>query len=179
MTLPTEWIFPLNEERLHSRNVQDIGDYVEELVTTLTAMYSQVSQAVNGDIKEFIPQVFGLTTPGVGTYSIQDGWVLRQGLMVDVWFAVSWTAHTGSGQAYIQLPYKVKNSLSEPFAGQVYGQYNYIADYTGMFSLAHPNTFQNALFVEGPVGIGASPLQLLTSGTLFGHIRYIGQEIEN
>ncbi len=179
MTLPTEWIFPLNEERLHSKNVQDIGDYVEELVTTLTSMYSQLSQAVNGDIRQFIPKLVGSTTPGTGTYVVQDGWTLRQGLMVDVWFAVSWSGHTGTGQAYIELPYKVKNSLSDTFPGQLNGTYNYGGGYTGMFTLAHPNTFQNALYADGPGGLGVFPLQLLTSGTLFGHIRYIGQEIEN
>lgn len=179
MTLPTEWIFPLNEERLHSNNAQDIGDYVEELVTTLTAMYAQVSQATNGDIREFTPIVIGLTTPGEGTYTVQDGWVLRKGLLVDIWFTVQWSGHTGTGQLYIQLPYKVKNSLSDPFVGQLNGSYNYGGGYTGMFTLAHPNTFQNAAYVDGPGGIGVLPLQLLTSGALFGHIRYIGQEIEN
>jgi hypothetical protein len=179
MTLPIEWIFPLNEERLQSGNAAQLGEYVQELITTLTSMYQNVSQAINGDLKEFIPKVFGTTVAGEGSYSVQDGWVLRQGLMVDVWFSVSWMGHTGSGDAYIQLPYKVKKSLSNPFAGLLHGDYNYGAGYTNMFTLALQDTFKNAIYADGPGGLAVMPLSLLTSGTFFGHIRYIGQEIEN
>ena len=179
MTLPTEWIFPLNEERLRSGNPNQIGEYVEELITTLTSMYQNVSQATNGDIRQYIPLVFGKTVAGQGTYSVQDGWYLRKGLLVDLWFAVSWSGHTGTGDAYIQLPYKVKRTLSTPFVGSLHGTYNYTGGYTGMFTLANSDTFENLLYKDGPGGLPAIPLQLLTSGTLFGHIRYIGQEIEN
>src|ERR1051325_426199 len=179
MTLPTDWILPLNEERLDSGNPVLIADYLRELVGSLKSIYQDLSQATNGDIREFKPQIFGATTPGNGTYTVQDGWYLRKGLMVDYWFAMNWTAHTGGGLAYIQLPYKVKSTLSAPFVGHVHGTSNYTAAYNGMFGLCAPSTFEYRIYAEASAGAPFVQLQLLTSGTLFGHIRYIGQEIEN
>jgi hypothetical protein len=179
MTLPTDWILPLNEDRLDSGDPVLIGDYIRELVSSLESIYRDLSQATNGDIRQFTPTILGLTTPGVGTYTVQDGWYLRKGLMVDYWFALQWTAHTGTGFASIQLPYKVKNTISAPFVGHVHGIYNYSAAYNGMFGLCAANTFQYNLYAEAAAGAAFVSLQLLTSGTLFGHIRYIGQEIEN
>lgn len=179
MTLPTEIIFPLSEERLNSADPREIGSYVRDLVRSLTTMYQELSQSTNGDIREFHPKITGDTTPGSGTYTNQDGWYLRKGLMVDYWFGLSWTAHTGVGHAYIELPYKVKKTTYPPFVGEVHGQYNYGGGYTGLFSLGGSSTFKNYLYAEGPGGLAFLPLQLLTSGTLFGHIRYVGQEIEN
>ena len=75
MTLPIEWIFPLNEERLNSNEPKQIGQYVQELITTLNSMYKDVSQGINGDIKQFTPEIFGDTVQGKATYSVQDGWV--------------------------------------------------------------------------------------------------------
>lgn len=179
MTLPIELILPLNEERLETADPKQIASYVRELVTTLSRSYQDISQSINGDIRQFLPVVAGMTTDGTGTYTVQDGWYLRKGLLVDFWYAVVWTAHSGTGQIKINLPYKVKKSINNPFVGEVHGVYNYAAGYTGMFSLGLSDTFNNAIYAEGPGGVAVFPLQLLTSGTLWGHIRYIGQEIEN
>lgn len=179
MTLPTELILPLNADRLESGDPGLIGQYIRELVTTLSKMYQDLAQATNGDIREFPPKIIGLTTPGVGTYTVQDGWYLREGLIVDYWFVVGWSGHTGTGQAYVQLPYKVKKTISLPFVSSVHGQYNYAATYSGLFGTATSDTFRYDLYAEGPLNIAVLPLPLLTSGLLFSHIRYIGQEIEN
>ena len=178
MTLPIEWIFPLNEERLESGDATQIGEYTKELVITLTDMYQNIGQIINGEIRSFTPQVFGTTSAGAGTYNVQDGWYLRKGLMVDYWFAIQWSAHTGTGHVYVQLPYKVKKTLNYPFNGEVHGEYGYGGGYTGMYSLAPGDTFQNLIYLEGP-SLGIFQASLLTNGTFFGHIRYIGQQIEN
>lgn len=178
MTLPIETILPLNPTRLDSKDPAIIGDYVSELVNTITTMYQELSQATNGDYREFSPQIFGLTTPGNGTYAVQQGYYLRKGLMVDYWFNISWTAHSGSGFAYLLLPYKVRFNNTD-FPGQVYGQYNYPNTYNGLFGLAVSQTFREDLYAEGSANIPVVQLTLQSTGALRGHIRYIGQEIEN
>lgn len=178
MTLSTEIIFPLNEERLNSGDSNQIGAYVRELVTTLTTMYQQISQATNGDIRQYLPLVYGNTSQGEAVYTTQDGWYLRKGIIVDYWFAVGWSAHSGTGQIYIQLPYKVKQVIGAVFNSSVHGQYNYGGGYTSLFGIAISDTIKYLLYAEGPANIAIAPLALLTSGALIGHIRYIGQELE-
>jgi len=179
MTLPNNWILPLNEDRLSSGDPLLIGDYLRELIYSLTTMYEDLAESTNGEYRQFLPEIYGTTVNGKGTYTIREGWYLRKNLMVDYWYACTWTGHTGAGNAFVQLPYKVKFTDSNPFVGEVHGQYNYAATYTGMFGLGISQTFQEQLFLEGPANIAVAPLPLLTSGTLYGHIRYIGQEIEN
>ena len=178
MTLPIETILPLNAERLRSGNPVLVGDYVSELVNSLTTIYTQQSQAINGDYKDFAPIVYGTSTAGLGTYSVQNGYYLRLGLIVDYWYTVAWSGHTGTGNAYIQLPYKVKFNNTD-FTGEVVGQYNYSSSYNGMWGLGVSQTFRKDLYLEGALNIPVLALPLLTSGALRGHIRYIGQEIEN
>lgn len=178
MTLPTELIFPLNEDRLKSRDPLAIGEYVQELVTTLSNMYRDLAQNVDGDYRQFVPKIIGSTIEGIGTYTYQEGWYLRQGLMVDVWFTIQWSAHTGTGDAYVNLPYKVKNVLTTPFVNGVFGTYPLSAGYTCMFGSAESNTFNYFLYENGP-GLTVQSLNVVGNGTVIGHIRYIGQQIEN
>lgn len=166
MTLPTQINFPPE-------------DNVREIVKTLAEMYENIAQAVNGDIREWTPKLVGLVTPGVGTYTRQTGWYLRQGIIVDLWFDLEWTAHTGVGAAYIELPYKVKNSQNFPWSGELnMSGITLGAGYTKLFLLAQPNTFFGLIFGEGS-GVAFASLSIVTSGRLIGKIRYIGQEFEN
>jgi hypothetical protein len=50
--------------------------------------------AIEGD---FIPVVSGLTTAGVGTYTLQQGRFLKIGRLVAFMLRVDWSAHTGTG----------------------------------------------------------------------------------
>lgn len=165
MTLPTQINFPPE-------------DNVREIVKTLAEMYENVAQAVNGDIREWTPKLSGLTSAGVGTYTLQTGWYLRQGIIIDAWFDVAWTAHTGTGNAYIELPYKVKFTNNAPFVGQVHmSGITLGAGYTNLFIVGESNGFRGFLYGEGS-GLAMANLNIVASGRLLGHFRYIGQEFE-
>lgn len=63
------------------------------------------------DEGNFTPIVYGGSTAGVGTYSVQSGSYTRLGRMVFISLRVSWTAHTGAGNLYISgLPFQTNSS---------------------------------------------------------------------
>lgn len=179
MTLPTDIILPLRPEQIKSQDPDQLELYIRDLINSLTDMYQDIVGNVNGSTRQFTPVVKGATTSGTGTYTSQVGWYLRQGLMVDVWFDVVWTAHTGTGSAYVQLPYKVANSAIDPFAGTLgTATLALTAGYTATFCVAVPNTFQcNAIQYGSAVPM--LNINVPAAGRFLGHVRYIGQEFEN
>jgi hypothetical protein len=62
----------------------------------------------------FTPVIQGDTTPGTGTYSVQSGSYTKIGNRVIFDIALSWSAHTGTGNMDVfGLPF-TSNSTSEP-----------------------------------------------------------------
>lgn len=178
MTLPIDIIFPLRPDQIRAGG-QQLELYIRDLVNSLTDMYKDVVNVVNGSLRQFTPVIAGRTTAGTGTYSWQSGWYLRQGLMVDVWFDVQWTAHTGTGVMYLILPYKVANSENRPFAGTLAtSTLAYTAGYTATFCEAEPDTFRCNLVQYGS-GVAMANFNVTAAGRLIGHVRYPGQEFEN
>jgi len=176
MTLPTDIIFPFRPEQINSKDPAQLAEYMRDLVYTLSRTYQDTAQAVNGDIRQFTPVVKGFTIEGVGTYTHQIGWYLRQGIIVDVWFDVKWTAHTGNGFIYVELPYKVKDSLQKPWVGVVQaGDFTFGAGRTYLVINAIPNTFRCEVFAQG-TGLATLQNAVQATGHLIGHIRYVGQE---
>jgi hypothetical protein len=55
--------------------------------------------------RQYTPVVSGLTTPGAGTYTLQEGWYIRQERLVTFFCRVTWSAHTGTGQISLNLPF--------------------------------------------------------------------------
>lgn len=55
------------------------------------------------------PVMTGSTVAGTGTYSTQAGYFTRIGRMVFVQAQLTWSAHTGSGNMSISLPYTCAN----------------------------------------------------------------------
>ena len=124
MTLPTDIILPLPRDY---KNEDNPDKYTQDLVFELQNMYEQIANNVNGfirnnadvDSSQWIPTISGTTGAGSTTYTNQIGWVLRQGIMVDVWGDLSWSATTASGNLFIDLPYIVTKSSEIPFVGCV------------------------------------------------------------
>jgi hypothetical protein len=183
MTLPTDVIYPLHSDLIKAGDPESLELYMRNLVETMTERDRQIVGNVNGNISQFMPEVFGLTVAGQGTYPAesQAGWYLRQGIMVDVWFDVVWSAHTGNGFMYLRLPYKVAKSpfvLLRPFAGILeQSTITLGAGYTSTFGEAEPDTFRYNL-VQAGSGMATALLALPATGRILGHVRYIGQEIE-
>lgn len=189
MTLPSTIIFPLHSDKILSGDPKDLDKYMRELNFSLQRMYEELSQGINGDIRTnfseasstWTPTLNG-STPGVFTYTgggHQIGWVLRQGLMVDIFFDVKWTAKDGTvaGDLFLELPYQVALTEQKPFVGVV--QSSSVA-YTGGTELvinAISDTFTGEFWYTGDA-VASANQQVVATGQLAGHIRYIGKQIE-
>lgn len=186
LTLPINIILPLRSEAILSNDPKKHEQYQREFVFRLQQMYADIVQNVNGDIREFSATVSGTTLTGVGTYDHQTGWLLRQGLMVDIWFDVQWTAHTGTGNLFLNLPYKVFNTrppavapgdTSMPFVGVLQPSSVTFASGTASVINAIPNTFRGEIWSYGD-GIPTENVAIAGTGQIIGHIRYVGTEFE-
>lgn len=185
MTLPTDVLLPLQSDLIKAGDPETLELYLRNLIETLTERDRQVVGNVNGTINQFSPVVKGSVTAGTGTYAAgeQVGWYLRQGIIVDVWFDVIWSAHTGAGFIYVELPYQVaaspNSTVMRPFVGQMETSgITYTVGYTSTFGEGEPNTFKYNLVQTGSAQTAAL-LAIPGSGRLLGHVRYIGKDIEN
>ena len=187
MTLPTNINLPIHSERIKAGG-DELERYMNELIFSLQRMYEDMAQAVNGDIRtnddiaqaQYLPQVFGASTAGVGTYNAgghQVGWVLRRNLMVDVWFDLQWSAHTGTGNMYVELPYLVANSTQKPFVGVIQSSNITAAGIDYLVCNAIPDTRRCEIW-SCVTAAPTANVTLDTAGQLIGHVRYIGQELE-
>lgn len=179
MTLPTDLIFPMNTDLIKAGDPESMQRYLTDLTESLTEMYRQVAENVNGSIKFTQPAVAGNIISGTGTYTRQVGAYLRQGILVDFWFDIEWSAHTGTGGVVVKLPYKVAKSQVDPWVGNAQtSNINLGAGYTTTFGVASQNTFNYAIIRQGSA-VPIDNITLPASGRVLGHARYIGQEFEN
>ncbi len=166
-------------------NPQASTKYLRELGTEFKKAYKDLSEHGNGDTlwnygnnqTKWEPAVFGATTPGAGTYSAdkQIGWAFRQGLMTDVWFDITWTGHTGSGNMYVQLPYTVAISNEKPFTGVI--QASSIAfggSATYLVLNAIPDTLRAEVW-SCTTAAATANVALPSTGQIIGYVRYIGK----
>jgi hypothetical protein len=180
MTLPTDTNLPYRSQDILSGDPLLMARYMRDLVDTLEDNYQKTVEVVNGNLRQWTPIVIGTATAGIGTYAHQTGWLSRSGIYVDLWMDVEWSAHTGTGNLAIQLPYRSARSSNEPWgcgALQV-SNITFTAGYTYLVWKAEQNTFQGTI-VQCGSGVAASGLAIPGSGALVGHLRYVGQEFEN
>ena len=183
MTLPTTTTLPLNHEQIQAGGLP-LDKYITDLVFSLQRKYEDVVHVVNGTIRrdvdsgarQFIPTVSGATIVGVGTYVHQDGWVLRQGLMVDFWFDIHWTAHTGTGTLLVDLPYQCALSNHYPFVGVISAANITFNGYlTGMVDTGTRN-----MLIHDNISAGAFiNITVPNADTkVRGNVRYVGVQVE-
>ena len=182
MTLPITTILPFNSEQIKSGG-DDLDAYLQELIFNLQRQYEDVAQAVNGDIRndvqqgsrQYIPTVRGSTAEGAGTYTSQVGWVLRKGLIVDFWYDVVWTGHTGTGTLQLDLPYQAAETNTNLFTGTAILETLVFAGIPYGIVTNNGRTMQ----IEGSQSATTpANVAIATAGTLRGYVRYVGQAIE-
>ena len=145
----------------------------DEQYNQLTKMYSDIANAVNGIQGTWTPTVEGGTTAGVGTYTTQEGYYYRHGLLVDCWFSIVLSGHTGTGDMKIKLPYKIKLS-SDLWIGELLDSGLVYPSGTKIVLSGLNNTYFLQLVASGDA-MSSANVQIDTVCTLTGHIRFIGQ----
>jgi hypothetical protein len=186
LTLPTNIILPFQNDFLDTNDPKDVQKYLQELKFSLQGMYEDIAQAVNGNIRSnyaigrqnWNPILFGTTTAGSFTYTNRSGWSLRQGLLVDAWFDIAWSAVGGAaGNLYIELPYKVALTDNMPFVGVVQSSTLAYTGGTGIVINAISDSFRGEFWNVG-TGFVTARQAVVANGRLIGHIRYMGQQHE-
>lgn len=181
MSLPENIIFPLRS----SSDDSPENKYLTDLIYELTNMYERIAENVNGSIRnnadvtgaKWTPTLQG-STSGSFTYSSQIGWSLRQGLFSNVWFDITWSATTASGNLYVELPYKVTKSSQTPFVGVIQdSSMTYTGGYSKLVINGIPNTYRGEIWECGD-GVATQNKPVEAAGRLIGHIFYIGLEDE-
>lgn len=157
--IPFDRIIPMDWERAHE---------------DLEEMYRVIATAINGSQNEWTPTVDGSTT-GAGTYTTQTGYYYRQGLLVDCWWHVIWSAHTGANDLRIALPFTIKNS-ADVWVGEVIG--NSLA-YPGGETQALLKGINNTKYAEVIAtadGAASAKVQIANTGDLICHLRFISKD---
>ena len=159
MTLPLTIILPEN-------------DY--DLKNTLTDMYKDIANAVNGDQGSWTPTIEGSTTAGTGTYTEQSGIYYRQGLIVDCWFTVTTTDHTGAGDLRIKLPQKFKKYIDIWVGEVIDSEMTYPSGTNIVLEGVNDTYYANCIACGDGIAAAVVQLDVNAAITVVGHIRYIG-----
>ena len=194
MTIPTEIILPKPSDEFDP----DQKSYLNELAYRLEERLERIAIDSNGTYlyaneaattttaadRVWKPEVFGVSTPGAGTYTHQIGYTVRKGLVVSAFFDILWSAHTGSGNMYIELPYKVRrvNDDAEstdykPFVGSIQTSSYTLGSIDYAVVNAIPDTYRLELWSVTTAAATAN-IALDTVARVMGSITYIGQEDE-
>lgn len=175
MTLPTDYYFPKAEDFTNEPQ-----SYINDLILSLQTMYQEMAQVANGtyrnyadvDSSQWVPTLNG-SVSGTFTYTSQYGWALRQGLMVDIWGDITWSATTATGNLYVELPYEVTKSLGMPFVGVCEPSGITFTTGTNLVINSIPNTYRGEIWTTGS-GIATANQAVVASGRLIFYNRYIG-----
>jgi hypothetical protein len=187
MTLPTNITLPLIPELIVSDNPNDLYDYMKTLVFNISIFLQQTNIAVNGSTQVYVPAtapfisypfIVGSTIPGIATYTNTMLRVNRINLMNFVFFDITWSGHTGTGNLLITSPYFSQPTLQMPYVGIVESDgITYDAGYTYLTLNCIPNT--NTIQVdENGSGLPLKALAIPASGHLRGTIIYAGQQYQ-
>jgi len=187
MTLPITRILPTIP---NFESLEESQKYLNDLTFELKDMYNETAEHVNGtfrssletDGSEWVPAIRGDIIPGDVTYGNRIGFVLRQGIMTEIWFDVEWTTIGGAtGPLSLDLPYLVGpqaniNPALIPFVGAAFSaQLTYMTPgQTSLTVTPVANSFAAFFHGYGSGPINASPLQIQANGRVGGSVRYIG-----
>ena len=120
------------------------------------------------------PVLAGSSTAGTGTYNVQVGSYTKVGRLVIVTFALSWTAHTGTGNMLINnLPFASANinNYVEYVANMEFVSITMPAS-TIPFAVITNNQSTITIAVQTVATGAASTLAMDTLGQIYGSITY-------
>jgi len=185
VTIPDKSHLPYYDDKIASGG-KDLSGYMRELVGALNDQYNGLFQTVTGSISDdlgisgwqYTPIAVGSTAEGSGTYVAehQTSYVMRQGIFVDAYVDIAWTAHTGTGNLVIEMPYQCVAYDNYPFIGTVMSENLVFNGY--LCGVMEPGT-RNMSVVDVQSGGAFAPVAVSNfATTLRIHIRYPGVEVE-
>lgn len=107
--------------------IHDVRRYLSSEFTKVAESISGIVDLLNPLEQEFgtwQPTLFGITSAGVTTYTLQEGFYVKTGKIVVVSGRVHWSAATGTGAARVGgLPFESAfiGSVANYWAGSCYG----------------------------------------------------------
>lgn len=121
------------------------------------------------------PTIVGQTSPGVGTYTIQNGLYTRIGNIIFIQGQITWTAHTGTGNLLIgNLPFACRNSTNYNPEGIVNTESMTLPGGANRTSVGSAQPGLTTMQVSVPVNNAAnSPVQMQASGTIHMTLTYL------
>jgi len=137
--------------------------------------YQQLANAVNGRSESWTPTLGGSSTDGTVTYTTQVGWLSRIGSLIDIWFSIVWSAHSGTGNLELILPFEVLDNGSNIWVGEVSDASITYTGKTHLNVIGKAND-DRAEFVASVTGGARSTVAVQAAGTLEGHLRYITKQ---
>lgn len=106
----------------------------------------------------------GTGTEGTGTYTTQTGYYVLNGKLCTVYANIAWTAHTGSGQLRLTLPFATKSRSGLNFPGtSLVSNITFTGTFIGTYA-ASGQSF--ALFSQNATGVPASNVVMNASGSI-------------
>ena len=135
--------------------------------------YQEFVRQINGEGQIYTAKVFGASSAGAGTYSKQNGFYILSGQMVDVYYDIQWSAHTGTGNLYVEMPFLSNYSLLD-YLGIIdnsTGGLNYSSGYTEVKTKLAPST-RIATVIESGDNTASQALAVVAAARIIGHCHY-------
>jgi hypothetical protein len=170
MTLPTNINLPNSND-----------PYLRNLTYALSTYLQQSNFEGNGTYGTLTPAdnylfISGSTASGTATYTDTILFTQRSNNIVKIWFDITWSLHTGTGNVWINLPYTAQFVAQNPFVGLIEASnIAFTAGRTYLVGNLLPNTNTIEIRQCGS-GVASIPLPLPAAGTLRGSIVYAGQK---
>lgn len=151
----------------------------------INRLYNLIEQSINKgvSIDSFqttsgynLVRIYGSGVEGTATYTSQQGLYVRNGDIVNYWFGLEWSGHTGTGEMRISIPYTVR-SFNGSFMGSCETQNIFWpAGVTQVMIKAVPET-DYALLSGMQSSSASSTVQMNASGIINGYLRYIAEPV--
>ena len=149
----------------------DYAKFREEVIQEL----DDLKNSVNETIDTWTPTIKGSGAAGTGTYTVQNGWYLRKNLVSEIVFIVQWSAHTGTGNLKLNLPFKSFKLGNAIWTGSIsVSGLTYPAGTTECNLIIDDDALTAGVVCSG-TGTTRASMVIGGSGVLVGSMRYLGQ----
>jgi hypothetical protein len=154
----------------------DLTRYTDAELRKIESVFSTLSQRIEAleTLTEqitgtFDPEIAGTAAAGVATYTVRDGFYMKQGRLVVCLGRAEWNAHTGTGNVTLKgLPFIPANNVDGDQNYHVGFMHSGAGISTVKYGLVRPNIAEVFLF-----NISAANVAIAATGSLiFSFVYY-------